>query len=394
MKLSVLMPVYNAERYLRASVESVLAQEGVELELVCVDDASTDGSLAMLRELAEADGRVKVVARAENGGEGPARNSGLDVVTGDWLLLLDADDLLEPNCLAGFAARLATTDADVAIYRFTMFDDASGFAWDCPEAYQTGWFTGESGDAFDPHQYPDHLFGAFWSSVCNKCFRMSFVRARNIRFDDTPRIGDVYFTLTGLALAHKVQLVDQHLYRYRVNVSTSLTGTGDAHPLTFWRACSVLHGRLVDEGEWETYRLGYLNWLSENLPYNLLTMKSSQGYLELLDAFREYGFEELGFGSFAREEAANVGAYDHCMALWRGDVTSGLFDFMKRKAAEAETVVSEVRHLRATCERQAGELEAARRELADVRASVSFRAGRALTAPLRAVRDVLHGKTR
>lgn len=398
--ISVLVPAYNAARRLPQTIESVLSQQGeVDFELILVDDASTDETGALCDEAAARDDRVRVVHRRENGGEGPARNSGLDVMSGDWLLMLDADDLLEPQALATLGAAVDATDADALVYRFGMFDDQTGFSWDCPEAFQTGWFVHDGAAAFDPRTSPDHLYTAFWSSVCNKCFRTSFLREHALRFDDTPRIGDVFFTLSGLSLARSIAILDAHLYRYRVNLPGSLTNTGDSYPLTYWRACSRLRQLLVERDVWDTYRIAFLNWVSENLPYNLMTMKSAAGYRALLEAFQKGGFEELGFGSFSREQAANPWAYDHCVTLWHASVEDGLFDFMKRKAREVDELADQRRVLAADLERARGdarrvtqEVARVQAELDAVRGSVSFRAGRALTAPLRALRDATrHG---
>ena len=91
VKVSVIIPVYNVEKYLRECIDSILNQTLRDLELICVDDGSTDGSLEILHEYEKADSRVKVLTQ-HNMGAGAARNKGLAIATGEYLSFLDSDD--------------------------------------------------------------------------------------------------------------------------------------------------------------------------------------------------------------------------------------------------------------------------------------------------------------
>lgn len=97
MAVSVIIPVYNAEAYLRRCLDGLLAQSFVDWEAICVDDGSKDTSHSILEEYANRDTRIRVIGR-ENGGAAAARNTGLKVAEGDYVFFLDSDDELEPNC--------------------------------------------------------------------------------------------------------------------------------------------------------------------------------------------------------------------------------------------------------------------------------------------------------
>src|SRR5438270_1653427 len=94
--ISVIMPVYNAGRYLRSAMDSILAQSFADFEYICIDDGSTDDSAAILREYAGRDPRVVIVTKA-NGGVTSALNAGIRVARGEFLARVDADDLAAPN---------------------------------------------------------------------------------------------------------------------------------------------------------------------------------------------------------------------------------------------------------------------------------------------------------
>ena len=128
MKISVVIPVYNAERFVRYPLDSVLAQTHSDWECICVDDGSTDGSGAILDEYAAKDARFRVVHQA-NGGEGAARNAGMDLATGEIVAFLDADDRMHPEALRVFCAMRERTGFEMLRYAArSVTDPATPFA--------------------------------------------------------------------------------------------------------------------------------------------------------------------------------------------------------------------------------------------------------------------------
>ena len=115
-RLSVIIPVYNAEPYLRRCLDSVLTQSCRDLEVICVDDGSTDGSAALCDAYAAADPRLRVI-RQENLSAGAARNRGLAAATGEFVHFLDADDWLEPGLYDHGLGLMEKKRADVCLFQ-------------------------------------------------------------------------------------------------------------------------------------------------------------------------------------------------------------------------------------------------------------------------------------
>ena len=118
---SVIIPAWNAEDFIGVAIESALAQQGIELEVLVIDDASTDRTAEVVAAMS--DPRVTVIRRAENGGAAAARNVGFARAQGSWIAVLDADDHLLPGRLAALVALARTRDADIVADNLWVIDD-------------------------------------------------------------------------------------------------------------------------------------------------------------------------------------------------------------------------------------------------------------------------------
>lgn len=143
VKFSVLVAVYNAAPYLRACLDSILHQSVDELQILCVDDASTDGSLSILSEYAARDKRVEVIRLDRNQGQAAARNVALSRAKGEWILMVDADDLLGENALEELARTMRRfPSADCIVLQLVRFGAAQATEREDGPASDTV-FTGE-----------------------------------------------------------------------------------------------------------------------------------------------------------------------------------------------------------------------------------------------------------
>ena len=130
IEVSVIIPVYNTEKNLEQCVRSVMGQTLSTIEIICVDDGSTDGSKAILERLAGEDARITVIAQ-ENAGAGAARNRGMDRAKGRYLSFLDADDFFEPDMLEAALEKAKAQDAQVIVFGADFYDDRTGASRPC-----------------------------------------------------------------------------------------------------------------------------------------------------------------------------------------------------------------------------------------------------------------------
>lgn len=116
-KISIIIPVYNTEKYLKECIDSILSQNFEDVEIICINDGSTDGSLEILKSYSQ---KIKLVNK-ENSGAGDSRNIGLNLASGEWILFLDSDDFLEENALAKLYNKAKSDDTEVIFFNVNKF---------------------------------------------------------------------------------------------------------------------------------------------------------------------------------------------------------------------------------------------------------------------------------
>lgn len=217
MKVSVIVPIHNAEKTLSRCVESILAQSYRNLEIILVNDGSTDGSLEICQKFVDVDNRVVVINKI-NGGVSSARNSGLNVATGDFIQFVDADDTLKPNMTENLVETILKSNADVVICGYnrigakivTVKRPKDAFYSD-PLAFK---------DAF-VELYKNALFNAPW----NKLYRRG--KIKDLFDENISRGEDLLFNLAYFSNCDKIYVTSNNLYNYNVASQVSLAGKYD-----------------------------------------------------------------------------------------------------------------------------------------------------------------------
>lgn len=208
--VSLLMPIMNVERYLPESLASARAQTLADIEIICIDDGSTDGSPAIMRAAAAEDGRIRVVEKA-NSGYGDSMNRALDLARGTYIGILEPDDIMYPEALEHLVAAAEAAGAEVAKGNFELF-------WSSPHE-RTEFFEVASAERCAAPSCPlDEPFifyqkPSIWSAV----YRRDFLERNAIRFLPTPGASfqDCSFSFKVFASAARVAYVHEPVLRYR-----------------------------------------------------------------------------------------------------------------------------------------------------------------------------------
>lgn len=219
-RFSVIIPVYNVESYLRECLDSVLCQTFQDWEAICVNDGSSDNSLAILDEYAAKDSRFKVVSQA-NGGLSAARNTGIDNASGEYIVFLDSDDWIEYNTLEILDTHLRTPNSDLQPLDMLCFSGRryieSTHSHNPPDILtDTTYSTGMDYYNENALMHRDFAFVC----VVLRAYRRSFIAESNLRFKEGIYHEDNLFTPLACYYAGRVRQIPDSLYNYRVRANS------------------------------------------------------------------------------------------------------------------------------------------------------------------------------
>ena len=264
-KVSVIIPVYNVEEYLRECLDSVVNQTLKEIEIICVDDGSTDNSLEILKEYAKKDSRITVITQ-QNLHAGVARNAGLAVAKGEYLSFLDSDDFFELNMLEETYEVAKTENSDLTFYQYKNYNN---------ETKQTEKIAGinkqfpvnEKGYAvLQTTDIASQLFTICNPMPWNKLISHQLVKQEQLFFQSLTASNDVYFSQMILAYSQKIVLWYKTFVYYRYNRKSSLKNNRDKYPLNFCYAFSGIFNTLKNKNLYEKYQKTFLtSYLSSAL---------------------------------------------------------------------------------------------------------------------------------
>lgn len=369
--VSVIVPMYNSMPHLERCLESVLSQTVGDLEVICVDDRSPDGSVSYAESLSASDHRVRVLRHDENRGVSAARNTGLDAAGGRYVLFVDGDDFVDERLLELAVGKAERLHAQMAVFGF--------------DEYYGG------REAFVPREElsnPSLMDRAFsiadldvpstelvTPNVWRILYEREFLTSLGARFHEDLRTSeDLAFIYETLPLADRVCVVPGRLYHYRRDGGETLTRSDRG--LDGYRALryAIEFCKAHDAPSYADRHL--VNIVLDVAEYAMGSAVSAPEFHALHSAFLN---EWLPYVE-SRGEDLVAGRYHPFLSEMRGGSEEGyLFSLYARARGDRERLVSELsardRDLRLANERADGEA----REAARVRASWAFRVGRAMT---------------
>ncbi len=253
--ISIIVPCYNADRYLNVCLESLKAQRYPEIEMILIDDGSTDATGAILDRFAREEPRARVI-HMQNSGVSAARNRGLDAAQGRYIAFMDADDALEENSLRTLYQQAVRTGAQIVSANHTLFDMEKGrrIPVEIEPVVQL------------PAQIAKEIIHMhrIYNNLWNKLYDRTLLEG--LRLDESVRIGeDALLNLQLFLRAHRVSHLPDRTYVYRVHsrsAMASIRGYSQAHQ-PMLRSMSAI---LIDQGVKELYFRDFLQscvWLDE-----------------------------------------------------------------------------------------------------------------------------------
>ncbi len=280
LSISIVMPVYNAERFLEESLKDVLDQSYSDFELICIDDGSSDKSGKILEKHAAEDDRI-VVVHQNNSGAGPARNAGLDKACGEYILFLDADDRFEKDLLKEAYETAISDAADITIYGADCFDSLTGSFTQAP------WLLNSSYNGRNPLKKTN-------TTVWNKMFKRELIDRNGVRFADVRIVDSMSFTFFQLLSADTISVCDKVLLHYRTGDEDSQLSGYYKTPLVIIDALKDIYNTMLGDDKWYKYRDIFFEFAISNLRIKMDMIKREEAFFLLYNGLHEGGLDSLG----------------------------------------------------------------------------------------------------
>ena len=310
-KVSIVIPCCNVEKYVEQCVRSAMEQTLDDIEIICVNDGSTDSTLSILQSLAHEDERISIIDKP-NTGYGNSMNVGFDAARGDYLAILESDDFIDADMIETHYAIAAEHDLDAVKSNFYFY-------WSVPEERNVHCDLldeEECGRVLNPREEP-HIFyvkPSIWSAI----YRTEFIRSNNIRFNETPGASfqDASFNFQVWLNADRVYFIrDAYLHYRQDNENSSVKSQSKIY-------C------VCDEYElMETYVSHITDPIERQALMGILTKMKYDSYMWNYDRLEESAAQEFMF-RFAEEMKKHIE---------QGDIDWNLFE--DEKARELKMLV-------------------------------------------------------
>lgn len=363
IKVSIIVPVYNVEAYLRECLDSLVSQTLKDIEIICVNDGSTDSSPDILREYAGKDSRIVVIDKP-NGGYGHTMNRGFERATGEYIGIVESDDFVAKSMYADLYSAARKYDCDIVKSDFNRFETVNGriLPTYVPLTDDRSWYD----RVIDPKKEPLCLKLKMntWTGI----YRREFILRFGIDHHETPGASyqDNGFFFKTMTQASSVRFVNKAYYmNRRDNPGSSVYDTGKVYAMN--KEMAYIKEFLLEKGLWETFKeIYYFKLLSNyDFTYNRIARERKNEYLlAISEEFkREYESGDMDIDRiYTPNEAARVRI---------------LIDAPLTYEVYAQVHALEARNAALTS------------ELAAIKNSASFKLARKLTALPRKVRDII-----
>ncbi len=291
--ISVIIPTYNAAKYLREALDSLLAQTFTDWEAVCVNDGSTDNSLEILQEYASQDPRFRVLD-GPNGGYGKAMNRGMDAARGEYMAIFEPDDILPPAAYETLITKARESGADITRGTLCRFWNRGGET-SCDFRKNSL----PKGKLLNALKMPK-LFTLSPSTVC--CvYKLSLLRKHGIKYNETPGASyqDTGMFILSYAYAASIILMDDIVYMYRIDNPNSSINTADSKVPRIYGEFEYIREKLEqDSALWEGLKETYVAKFFATMLW-FCTRLADHAKREFLSTLREkmIALNPLGYGS-------------------------------------------------------------------------------------------------
>lgn len=242
VEISVILPVYNSENYIKECLDSLLSQTFKDIEILCIDDGSTDGSLNILKDIEKTDSRITVITQ-ENMGVAKTRNNGLNLVKGNYVYFMDSDDCLDKNAFKKLHDNITSNRSDFCIMKVIFVNGSEEYkfpAFDIDKEFDKVNFNDFT---FTYRDVKSHVLNDLFAPWL-KLYSAEFLKSNDdFTFPEIKSYSDAPFHVKTMLNASRISFVPEYLYYYRENDGSLVHSSSNT--INFFRLSDIIEDYLV-----------------------------------------------------------------------------------------------------------------------------------------------------
>lgn len=280
VEISVILPVYNSEDYLEGCLDSLLNQTFKDMEILCIDDGSSDGSLDILKEYEKADNRITVISQ-ENMGVAKTRNKALELINGNYVYFMDSDDFLDRNAFKKLHDNITSNNSDFCIMKaiFVNGDEEYKFpAFDLDKEFEKVNFNRFT---FTYKDIKSHVLNDLFAPWL-KLYSAGFLKgSEEFTFPEMKSYSDAPFHVKTMLKASRISFVPEYLYYYRENDDSLVHSSSNT--INFFKLSDIIENYLRENNFFDEFKDEFDAFRVVKLVYYMGFADSDEYYLKAKD---------------------------------------------------------------------------------------------------------------
>ncbi len=260
-KVSIIIPVYNEKKFIKNCLNCCINQTLEDIEIIVVDDKSTDNTVDIVKDIMREDSRIKLIELDKNYRQGYARNVAIEQATSDYIMFLDADDLYEKNCVEEMYNKIIADNADMTVCKFATIDDRTGkISYKKYEAGNYASFSEKFHSGFCYKDIPPVELLEKCNVVWDRIYKKSFLVENDIKFPGGMFCEDDVFALQTAFKANKISVLNKSLIFYRINRPTSSSMLQDRTTFDCFKMYKIVKENIQKQGIYYKIEEGFMHY--------------------------------------------------------------------------------------------------------------------------------------
>ena len=259
-KISVIIPIYNCEKYIKECLSSLIEQTFKNFEIICINDGSTDNTLKILKEFKKLDNRI-FIFNQNNTGPGIARNVGMNKSKGEYLIFLDSDDIFKKTMLEELYIKIKENDSDVVVCNSQNFEIKKKRK----KFYEKNYLTNDEiikQKTFSSLDIKKDFFNLFIWWPWDKIFKRKYIENLGIKFQNLKSTEDLFFVASAVIAAKKISYLDKILINHQIGIKNSVSNSREKSWDNFYYALKELKKFIKEKDLYKRFKQDFINYVA------------------------------------------------------------------------------------------------------------------------------------